>query len=129
MCLGFSVFPYHRSHATNSSHSYHLPPQRTSGQITRLSLLGSGVRIELSPGRQLSWIISEFLGFFFGVLPFPQFHSNDILHFQSRTISCHFIFLFIHFMSSFTSFTVRKMIGLEHRWYNHAGWLGGAAGL
>ena len=46
-------------------------------------------------------------GVFRGVLPFPQISSRQHSIFQSSS-SSHFIFSFTYFMSSFTSFMVRK---------------------
>ena len=50
------------------------------------------------------------------ILPFPQFHSTNILHFSISPSPCHFIFSFIHFLLSFTSFMVRKNSLAHHRW-------------
>ena len=67
----------------------------------------------------------EIFGVFLGALTFLHFHPKTFSTFNPPS-SCHFIFSFIHFMSSFTSFMVRK-----NCWfgappvYNHAGWFKG----
>ena len=44
----------------------------------------------------------------FGVFPVSPVSSHQRSPFFNSPTSCHFIFSFIHFMSSFTSFMVRK---------------------
>ena len=69
------------------------------------------------------WLeMSRFSMFFLGFSNFSNFILPTRSSFQSPT-SYHFIFSFIHFMSSFTSFMVRKnnQFGTPPI-YNHAGW-------
>ena len=50
-------------------------------------------------------------GVSFGVLPFPQFHPTNILHFSiPRPTPCHFTFSFIHVMSY--HFTPHSLLGV-----------------
>ena len=71
---------------------------------------GSRVRVWVSPRGQLSWTMSGFFGFSQGS-PFPPFSPHQHFPiFNPHFVSFHI--LINNFMSSFTSFMVRKKVGL-----------------
>ena len=69
----------------------------TSGQVSCQSLLGSRVRVPVSPEGQLWWAMSGI----FSSSPVSPIYSHHYFILFHTLSTCHFIFSFIHFMSSF----------------------------
>ena len=80
---------------------------KVSGTLDRSSVLtivpSSSLRGEL-----MWWAVSGFLGFYSRFSTFSLNSSYKHSPLFNLSSSCYFIFSFLHFMSSFTSFTVRN---------------------